>query len=52
MTEAVKRPHQGKAAKDLNDTIRYTMWSVFHLRDVIGDGDSAPEANSVENLVD
>ena len=31
MTEAVKRPHQGKAAKDLNDTIRYTMWSVFHL---------------------
>ena len=23
--------------KELNDTIRYTMWSVFKLRDVLGD---------------
>jgi chlorite dismutase len=50
MTEAVKRPNQGKVAKDLNDTIRYTMWSVFHLRDVIGDGDRAAEANELEKL--
>ncbi|MFZ5846355.1 MAG: hydrogen peroxide-dependent heme synthase [Actinomycetota bacterium] len=50
MTETAKRPNQGKAAKDLNDTIRYTMWSVFHLRDVIGDGDRAAEANEVEKL--
>ena len=50
MTETVKRPHQGKAARDLNDTVRYTMWSVFHLREVIGDGDRAAEANEVEKL--
>ena len=24
----------GKKARDLNDTIRYTMWSVFSLREV------------------
>jgi peroxiredoxin len=43
-------PHHGKTAKDLNDTIRYTMWSVFHLRDVVGDGDRGREANEVEKL--
>lgn len=26
-----KRPGQGKAARDLNDVIRYTMWSVYRL---------------------
>ncbi len=30
-TPSGKRPHQGKAAKDINDTIRYTSWSVFRL---------------------
>ena len=43
-------PNRGKVARDLNDTIRYTMWSVFHLRDVIGDGDRAAEANELEKL--
>jgi peroxiredoxin len=28
-SESGKRPHQGKGARDLNDAIRYTMWSVF-----------------------
>ncbi|MGI8433165.1 MAG: hydrogen peroxide-dependent heme synthase [Nocardioidaceae bacterium] len=28
---SAKRPQQGKAARELNDTIRYTMWSVFRL---------------------
>ena len=26
-----KRPQQGKAARELNDVLRYTMWSVFRL---------------------
>jgi chlorite dismutase len=26
-----KRPGQGKAARDLNDVIRYTMWSVYRV---------------------
>ena len=49
MTES-KRPNQGKAAKDLNATIRYTMWSVFKLRDVLGESDRASEAAEVEKL--
>ncbi|QNN52442.1 hydrogen peroxide-dependent heme synthase [Nocardioides mesophilus] len=47
-----KRPNQGKVARELNESIRYTMWSVFKLRDVIGDGDRAAEANEVEKLVE
>ncbi len=52
MSETVKRPQQGKAAKELNESIRYTMWSVFRLRDVIGDADRAREANEVEKLLE
>lgn len=39
-----------KAAKtrEINDTVRYTMWSVFKLRDVLGDADRAAEATDVE----
>ena len=54
MTEAAQRPgrgpNAGKAARDLNEQVRYTTWSVFHLRDVLGDGDRAAEANEVEKL--
>ena len=45
-----KRPNQGKLAKDLNEQIRYTMWSVFKLRDVLGEADRAAEAHEVEKL--
>jgi hydrogen peroxide-dependent heme synthase len=46
-----ERPaHKGKLAKDLNDTIRYTMWSVFHLRTPLGAGDRSAEAREVEKL--
>jgi len=41
----------GKRAKELNDTIRYTMWSVFRLRDVIGDADRGAEAGELEKFV-
>ena len=43
---------QSNAARinELNDTIRYTMWSVFKLRDMIGDADRAAEAAEVEAL--
>ncbi len=41
----------GKKARELNDTIRYTMWSVFSLRDVLGDADRDAEAREVEDLV-
>ena len=41
----------GKKARELNDSIRYTMWSVFSLRDVLGDADRDAEAREVEDLV-
>ena len=50
MTEAARQPNKGKVARDLNAQIRYTMWSVFHLRDVLGESDRAAEANEVEKL--
>jgi len=43
-------PNQGKAARDLNEMIRYTLWSVFRLRDVIGTDDRQAEAEEVEKL--
>ena len=46
---------QSNAARtrELNDTIRYTMWSVFRLRDVLGDdADRAAEATDVEALLE
>ncbi|MGN6131599.1 MAG: hydrogen peroxide-dependent heme synthase [Nocardioidaceae bacterium] len=45
-----KRPNQGKRARELNDLVRYTMWSVFHLRDVLGESDRDAEAREVEKL--
>ncbi len=50
MSQAAQRPHKGKVARDLNAQIRYTMWSVFHLRDQLGEGDRAAEANEVAKL--
>ena len=45
-------PNAGKLAKEINDTIRYTMWSVFKLERVLGDADRAAEAAEVEVLVE
>lgn len=44
--------HKTNAArvKEINASIRYTMWSVFRLRDLIGDGDRAAEGAEVEKL--
>jgi chlorite dismutase len=36
--------------RELNDTIRYTMWSVFRLVQPLGDADRAAEATDVEAL--
>jgi len=42
----------GKKARELNDTIRYTMWSVFSLREVLGErADRDAEGREVEELV-
>jgi peroxiredoxin len=37
-------------ARDLNRVIRYTMWSVFRVREPLGDGDRAGVAAEVEQL--
>ena len=52
---AERTPNRGKLAKDLNDTIRYTMWSVFRLRDPLGpdgEADREAEAREVDKLFD
>ncbi|HET8561147.1 MAG TPA: hydrogen peroxide-dependent heme synthase [Marmoricola sp.] len=41
-----------KKARDLNDTIRYTMWSVFSLREAFGDAERDEEIAEVEELFD
>ena len=44
-------PNQGKLAKEINETIRYTMWSVFRLDRVLGpDADRDAEAREVDEL--
>ena len=41
----------GKTARELNDTIRYTAWSVFRIADPIGDDDArSPMISEVEAL--
>ncbi|MRJ77104.1 hypothetical protein GEV29_11175 [Aeromicrobium sp. SMF47] len=47
-----ERPkNRGKLAKDINETIRYTMWSVFRLDRVLGDADRQAEAAEVDALI-
>ncbi|AYY13406.1 hypothetical protein EF847_12615 [Actinobacteria bacterium YIM 96077] len=48
MSEQPARPK----ARDLNEVIRYTMWSVFRLREPLGDIDRAPLVAGVDGLVD
>jgi chlorite dismutase len=38
-------------ARELNEVIRYTMWSVFRLDVPLGDGDRKAEAVEVEDLI-
>ncbi|WP_129843029.1 hydrogen peroxide-dependent heme synthase [Streptomyces sp. RFCAC02] len=45
----VPPPSPGKRAKELNDVIRYTLWSVFRLRDVLPE-DRAGYADEVAEL--
>jgi chlorite dismutase len=40
----------GKRARELNDVIRYTAWSVFQVRDSLGEGDRTPLATEVDEL--
>ena len=37
--------------RELNDTIRYTMWSVFRLETPLGDADRSLEADEVDKLL-
>ena len=47
-----KRPQQGKQAKEINDTIRYTSWSVFKAVRPLGDVDRDEVAREVDELVE
>ncbi|WP_243056714.1 hydrogen peroxide-dependent heme synthase [Nocardioides sp. SR21] len=41
---------KAQKAREINEGIRYTMWSVFRLADVLGDADRAAESAEVEKL--
>ena len=47
-----KRPQQGKVAKEINDQIRYTTWSVFKAATALGDRDRGAVVREIEALVD
>jgi hydrogen peroxide-dependent heme synthase len=47
--EPERTANAGKKAKDLNEVIRYTLWSVFRLRDVLPD-DRTGYAEEVDEL--
>jgi chlorite dismutase len=47
MSETPARPK----ARELNEVIRYTMWSVFRLREPLGDADRAPLTAEVSDLL-
>jgi hydrogen peroxide-dependent heme synthase len=40
------------SAREINASIRYTMWSVFAVRDPLGDGDRAAVGGEAEALLD
>jgi hydrogen peroxide-dependent heme synthase len=44
MTTSVKK------AREINETVRYTMWSVFKLRDPLAEADREVEAGEIEAL--
>jgi len=48
-TESPARP---KSARELNNVVRYTMWSVFRVARPLGDYERAPLINEVEELFD
>ena len=48
MNDPVVRPK----ARDVNEVVRYTMWSVFRLRDPLGEAERAPLAAEVTGLFD
>ena len=41
---------KAQKAREINDSIRYTMWSVFALAEPLGDDDRAAESAEVEKL--
>jgi hydrogen peroxide-dependent heme synthase len=51
MTSPTSGTSKATRTRQLNEAIRYTMWSVFRLADVIGDADRPAEAAEVEKLV-
>ncbi|GGF36873.1 hypothetical protein GCM10011519_08010 [Marmoricola endophyticus] len=42
----------GRRAREINEDIRYAMWSVFRLRDLVGDADRAAETAELTGFLD
>ena len=50
MTDPQRRPNAGKTARDINATVRYTMWSVFALATPLETADRRGLAGEVDGL--
>jgi peroxiredoxin len=51
MRPMAENPTNAARLRELNDTIRYTMWSVFRLETPLGDADRESEAAEFEKLL-
>ncbi len=51
MTDQDRPANRGKLARDVNDAIRYTMWSVFSLRRPLGESDRFAQVHEVDKLI-
>ena len=52
MSETPRPQGAGRNARDINEKIRYTMWSVFRLARSLGDGDRVAFGTEVQELID
>jgi hydrogen peroxide-dependent heme synthase len=50
MTDPGSTASKSPSAREINDTIRYTMWSVFAVRDHVGDGRAAQAEQVLDML--
>ena len=50
MTDPTSRPRPSGQARELNQVIRYTMWSVFRVTSPLGEADRRPVAAEVVDL--
>jgi hydrogen peroxide-dependent heme synthase len=52
MTDTEPRRHRGRRTRELNETVRYTMWSTFALREALARSDRRGETEELDSLLE